>query len=441
MQRSWAKLHRWIVCCLSVVLLQASVAHAEEIQLARLSPTLQQQQLQPAAIESVMQQLDTRLQKYPKDYEASLLKAVLDFKAGRLQQALVELDQLLQKAPDFHLAHLIRGDLILSAVGTIDSIGQTPLLASLDNEKRTQLNLLREEARVRIWALFDQMEKRALPKQILALGESVEKALLVEKSSNRLFVYQRDASSGQLKLVRDYYVSTGKLIGDKVEKGDLRTPEGVYFVTSWIAPDKLPTKYGVGAFPMNYPNELDRHMGRTGYGIWLHGTDDKFYSRPPRDSEGCVVLTNEDLTSLKAEVIPGITPVVITNTVEWISADEWQQQRASILGALEKWRSDWESMDVEKYLAHYADDFWSSTHDRHSWSTRKRRLAKQKTYQKVDLSDFSIFSYPHKQGINHELVVVRLHQKYASNNFSSDMYKRLYLAREADGWQIMYEGR
>jgi murein L,D-transpeptidase YafK len=59
--------------------------------------------------------------------------------------------------------------------------------------------------------------------------------------------------------------------------------------------DKLTDFYGSGAFPINYPNEWDRIRGRNGYGIWLHGTPRDTYSRPPRASDGCIVLSNEDL--------------------------------------------------------------------------------------------------------------------------------------------------
>ena len=248
--------------------------------------------------------------------------------------------------------------------------------------------------------------------------------------------------SGELfEEVNDYYITTGKLVGDKSVKGDLRTPEGVYFVTSWISPDKLPAKYGIGAFPVNYPNELDKHNGKTGYGIWLHGTDKGSYNRPPRDSEGCVVLTNIDLESLKSEIIPGLTPVVITNKVEWIDYASWQKERQSILQAVEDWRVDWESMNVNKYLSHYGKDFWSLSHNLKSWSARKRLLAKNKTYQSITLSELSVLVYPKKKNDKREIAVVRLQQNYKSNNFRSEMYKRLYLTKKDNDWKILYEGR
>ena len=422
-----------------------SVTVAEEIQLAKLSG-FDQKYLKSSStnkITSVLKKLEKRLRVYPKDHEAELLKSILYFKSGKLDLALGELDKLIKKVPDFQLAHLLKGDLLLSKFGNTNKLGQTTLLASiipnLANSKKQQLNLLREEAQQRLHALFNK--RNTFPRQILALGESVKKALLVDKSANRMYVFSRKESGDVFEEVNDYYITTGKLVGDKSVKGDLRTPEGVYFVTSWISPNKLPQKYGIGAFPVNYPNELDKHNGKTGYGIWLHGTDKGYYSRPPRDSEGCVVLTNIDLEALKSEIKPGLTPVVITEKVEWIDRTSWKQQQQAILQAVEDWRVDWESMNVNKYLSHYGQDFWSSSHNLKSWSARKRFLAKNKTYQSVELSDLSVLVYPQKIKDKNKIAVVRLRQNYKSNNFNSEIYKRLYLTKKDKGWKILYEGR
>lgn len=432
----------YIIFCLL-----SSVSFAEDMQLAKASHI---ENTSPSFFTtsenaSNFKKLETRLRSYPKDYEADLLKAILYFKSGKLDLALEEIDKLIKKVPDFQLAYLLKGDLLLSKFTDTNDLGQTTLLASivsqLDNNKKIQLNFLREEAQLRVRALLKKKKTKVLPRQILALGESVKKALLIDKSANRLYVYTRQESGALAEDINDYYITTGKLVGDKVAKGDLRTPEGVYFVTSWISPSKLPDKYGVGAFPVNYPNELDKRNGKTGYGIWLHGTDKGSYSRPPRDSEGCVVLTNIDLSALKSEIKPGVTPVVITNNVEWVDSTAWQQERNEIFQALESWRSDWESMNVNKYLSHYGKNFWSSTHNLKSWSARKRLLAKNKTYQSVSLSNLSVLVYPKDVEDEKQIAVVRLQQSYKSNNFKSEMYKRLYLTKNDNSWKILYEGR
>lgn len=425
----------------------SSFVHAEEIQLAKIS-SQDNKYLQPSSIsleKLVLNELETRLRLYPKDHEAEFLKAILYFKSGKLDLALEKLDELIQKVPDFQLAYLLKGDLLLSKFSDTNNLGQTTLLASivphLVNSKKQQLSLLREEAQIRIRALLSNKKRNLYPRQILALGKSVKKALLVDKRANRLYVFSRQESGDLFEEVTNYYITSGKLNGDKSIKGDLRTPEGVYFVTSWISPNKLPSKYGTGAFPVNYPNELDKHKGKTGYGIWLHGTDKGYYSRPPRDSEGCVVLTNIDLNKLKKDIKPGVTPVVITDNVEWIDRATWESERKSILQAVEDWRIDWESMNVNKYLSHYGKEFWSKSHNLKSWSTRKRNLAKNKTYQSVKFSDLSVLLYPKDIKNNKQIAVVRLLQDYKSNNFKSEMSKRLYLTKSNNSWKILYEGR
>ncbi|MDH5370072.1 MAG: hypothetical protein OEW99_08605, partial [Gammaproteobacteria bacterium] len=82
-----------------------------------------------------------------------------------------------------------------------------------------------------------------------------------------------------------------------------------------------------------------------------------------------------------------------------------------------------------------------ASHNLKSWSARKRFLAQNKTYQSVELSDLSILVYPKKIKNKNQIAVVRLRQNYKSNNFNSEIYKRLYLTKKDDDWKILYEGR
>jgi murein L,D-transpeptidase YafK len=240
--------------------------------------------------------------------------------------------------------------------------------------------------------------------------------------------------------VQDFYVSTGKARGNKSLSGDLRTPEGVYFITRHIPGEQLPDLYGVGAYPMNYPNEWDSRLGKTGYGIWLHGTEAAYYSRPPLDSEGCVVLPNIDLDAVAAYLHPGVTPIIVSDRVEWLERDAYLALREEVWGALEAWRTDWQSGDVERYLSHYDAQFWSGGHNLKSWQRRKRQVAQGKAWQRVALSGLSLFAYPRTAGNGREMMVVNLQQQYDSNNYQSEMKKRLYLVKADTGWRVLYEG-
>ena len=141
-------------------------------------------------------------------------------------------------------------------------------------------------------------------------------AIIADTGKSRLYIFQN--VGGTPRYVADYYISSGKNGSQKVKEGDKKTPIGVYFVTANVPREKLTDFYGRGAFPINYPNEWDKRHGRNGFGIWLHGTPSDTYSRPPRASDGCVVLANQDLDRIGATLQVGLTPVIISDDIEWV---------------------------------------------------------------------------------------------------------------------------
>jgi len=388
----------------------------------------------------MQKRLQQRIATDQQDYEAKLLSSIVAFQLGDTQHSIDELNQLSQQAPHFHLAHLVRADFLASRFGPTNNLGNSDLTAE-NKQIDQQLKALRHEAKMRIIANVEHPDSGMVPLQLLNLSHKVQTALVVDKSRHRLYLFKRESTNAPAKLIRDFYVSTGREPGNKSVEGDLRTPEGIYFITSWIPDNELPEKYGIGAFPTNYPNTLDRKLGKTGDGIWLHGTDRIYYSRPPLDSEGCVVLSNLDLNKIKHLIEPGQTPMVITDKIEWVDEQQWNQVRSQVLKSIERWRQDWESLDVDRYLSHYAKEFWSGGHDIQSWRQYKSRIAKQKTYQKVDLSELSLFYYPQQASDGKPMVVAKFVQKYQSNNYQGEVNKRIYLGKEADRWRILYEGR
>ena len=97
-------------------------------------------------------------------------------------------------------------------------------------------------------------------------------------------VYENNG--GQLKEVANFYASIGVAGFKKLREGDQKTPVGVYRITGFIPGRKLHERYGSGALPIDYPNELDQFYERTGDGIWVHGTEPGFVNRAPRASDG-----------------------------------------------------------------------------------------------------------------------------------------------------------
>jgi murein L,D-transpeptidase YafK len=365
-------------------------------------------------------------QPSPEDRLSTVFQAI---EANRLEEALKRVDALIRDHPNFRLAHLVRGDLLLARAQPLQTFGNVG--KNLAPEK---VDGLRAEALARLHGVRQRPAEDRLPRQLLQLHPGQKHALLVDSRRSRLYVFAN--AEGRPRLVADFYVTLGKNGIDKAREGDQKTPLGVYHVTANLPRKKLTDFYGSGAFPINYPNEWDRRMGRNGHGIWLHGVPSDVYSRPPRASDGCIVLANADLDSVARFVQVGLTPVIIADEIEWADARAVEAERSSLAAALEQWRADWQSRDTEKYLSHYSPRFSSGTQDLAAWSAHKQKVNAGRKWIKVGVSRVSMFRYPRER----DFVVVAFEQDYRSDGLSNLMRKRQYWVKEGARWKILYEG-
>jgi murein L,D-transpeptidase YafK len=362
----------------------------------------------------------------PEDRLSRVFEAI---EANRLDDALKRVDALIREHPNFRLAHLVRGDLLLARSRPLQTFGN--VAKTVPGEK---IDGLREEALARLRALRQRPGEDRLPRYVLQLHHEQKHALVVDSRRSRLYVFAN--AQGRPRLVADYYVTLGKNGVEKTRQGDQKTPVGVYHVTANLPRKKLTDFYGAGAFPINYPNEWDRRQGRNGYGIWLHGVPSDVYSRPPRASDGCIVLANPDLESVGRHVQVGLTPVIIADEVEWSDAGAIEAERSALAALFEQWRADWQSRDTERYLAHYSARFASAGQDYAGWAAHKRKVNSTKGWIKVGASRVAMFRYPRER----DFVVVTFDQDYRSDSLSNVMRKRQYWVKEGAQWKIIYEG-
>lgn len=355
-------------------------------------------------------------------------KVFEEIENNRLDQALNHIEVLLRAKPNFRLAYLIQGDLLLARGRALKTFGNAP------NGPSERLDGLRAEALARLQAYRERPSQDRVPRYLMQMREDQRYAIVVDNKRSRLYLYQNE--NGRPRFVADYYISTGKRGGEKTREGDEKTPVGVYHVTASLPRNKLSDFYGSGAFPISYPNVWDKRHGRNGHGIWLHGTPSDTYSRAPRASNGCVVLANADLDALANKLQIGLTPVIISEQVEWLSLDNWNAERNALNAEIERWRGDWESLDTERYLTHYSKRFSADRENYSDWVRHKRQVNSGKSWVKLNLSNFSMFRDPGKD----ELVIVTFDQNYRSNNLSNTMKKRQYWTKEGGKWRVIYEG-
>lgn len=367
--------------------------------------------------------------------EVLLARTLAEIRNNRMDSALTEIDRVLGAYPNFRLAHLIKGDLLLARARPISAFG------NVSDAPQALLDDLRDEARVRVVRAHAERPTAQVPRYVVQMPPEQRHALVVDTAKSTLYVFEN--RDGEARYVTDYYVTIGKQGMDKHREGDNKTPLGVYYVTGSITREQLNAsfgkqagEYGVGALPISYPNEWDRRAGRSGHGIWLHGVPFDTYSRPPRASNGCVALTNEDFMALSKNVQVGVTPVIIANGIEWSNPDEMRALRADLGRAFEKWRSDWESLNTANYLGNYSPQFASGTQNYTAWADYKREVNSAKTWIKVRLDNVSMFFYPGAD----DLAVVTYEQNYASSNISGQTRRRQYWKKESGTWKILYEG-
>jgi murein L,D-transpeptidase YafK len=362
----------------------------------------------------------------PEDRLSNVFRAL---EANQPDEALKRVDALIRDHPNFRLAHLVRGDLLLARAHPLQTFGNVG--KNLAPEK---VDGLRAEALARLHGLRERPAQDRVPRQLLQLNPEQKHALVVDSKRSRVYVFAN--AEGRARLVADYYVTLGKNGIDKTREGDQKTPVGVYHVTANLPRKKLSDFYGSGAFPINYPNEWDRRKGRKGSGIWLHGVPSDLYSRPPRASDGCIVLANTDLDSLARYLQVGLTPVIIADEIDWADGAAVEADRKSLGAAIEQWRADWQSRDTEKYLAHYSAKFSAPRQDLAAWSAHKRKVNAGKQWIKLGVARVSMFSYPRER----DFVVVTFEQDYRSDRLSNVMRKRQYWVKEGARWRILYEG-
>lgn len=273
-----------------------------------------------------------------------------------------------------------------------------------------------------------------LPAYLLEMPDSVSDILIANAETATMHRFVR---SGGRIIERDQrYMSIGQNGAGKQRAWDKKTPLGVYFITERLDTSKLDDKYGVAAFPLDYPNAWDRHNQRTGDGIWLHGVDRKNPKRPPLDTDGCLALPNEEIMRLADELEPLVTPIIVAREMTWASADELESMRLEFRLALDIWRQSLADGDLMTYLSMYADEFRYRNMDRADWSSYRLSVFEARQLEGVTLDDVMLLADPEAA----DLYLSRFTQVLMTDSGPVKTTKRLYWRRSAvNTWQIVAE--
>jgi murein L,D-transpeptidase YafK len=271
--------------------------------------------------------------------------------------------------------------------------------------------------------------------------------LVANKAVKTMYLLQQQKSIWQV--VREYSIAIGEQEGRKRSAGDRRTPEGYYFIVGRKERSQLAVKYGPLAYILNYPNTADRNAGRTGQGIWIHGTDPDSL---PLETRGCIEMENSALEDLSTLLKSGIgTPVVIVNdsvltdptsipdyTVcenrRQTILQEYQQAGTQFAFLVVAWKSAWEKKDINNYETFYDTvQFQSQGLNWSSWKERKLR-----TFDLYDTIAISVENIIVTDFTDSE-TTVKFFQTYKTNLNRIENAKRLTFEKIDDSWRIVLE--
>ena len=183
---------------------------------------------------------------------------------------------------------------------------------------------------------------------------------------------------------------------------------------------------------LNYPNAMDRTEGKTGGGIWLHGTDlpEFIYY----DTRGCVRYNNEELLELVQFIVIGQTLVFIQEKIVYRPVEQIIELGKSFPDVLSEWMESWKNLDLDNYINFYHKDFrnYQMNLDLNGWKNYKKDLFNSTDSIEVKSSDVT---YLYKN----DHLLIRFKQQYSSDNYSDEGIKKLLLTRENNRWQILRE--
>ncbi len=266
-----------------------------------------------------------------------------------------------------------------------------------------------------------------LPAYLLQLPDSVPDIYVADAEAATLYRYTRTEEG--LRLVEGTYMSIGENGAGKEREWDRKTPLGIYFVVDRLDTSRMHEKYGVMAFPLDYPNVRDRHAGRSGNGIWVHGVPPGGQRRAAFDTDGCLALPNEDLARLEHTFVPAETAVIVTRGIRRAPEEDRLRITRELRDAVAQWANALAKKDPSDYLALYSKTFTYRGLSHGEWESFRIRGFSERGPAQVSIGDLLLLAEPDAPGV----YLSRFRQRVLTDLTESETVKRLYWRRDADG--------
>lgn len=268
-------------------------------------------------------------------------------------------------------------------------------------------------------------------------GINAEKKEVVLVDKNLKMMYVAVLEGDNMNVVKEFPILTGRVDGDKLKRGDEKTPEGVYYVLSYSSGEELVKRYGnyaliygAGSFPLNYPNIVDKIRRKTGGGIWIHGTKpdlDKRYT------QGCVALNNTDFMNMYKNVKVG-TPVIIAENLTYSDNGSYEDNRENLYSLLDNYTNAWKNNNKELFKSMFHKDFMTPNSVKSGrYVANKLRLMDR--FPEKDIENYNTKIFMKDNGY----VLFDTDQFYCAENLSTYTNKRYYFASDNGALKLISE--
>ena len=370
---------------------------------------------------------------YGNNYQADnienlLIKSLYEISEGELSDALITINEIIKQKPNFKLAHLIRGDIYQAYAHGISDFG------SSSNISKEKIDDLKDEAKKRIEShLHNGTDIIKSPR--ITLAQSINNLIYVDTSKSRLYLFE--IKNHTLIKIFDEYASIGKNGSGKNLEGDKKTPLGVYTLGGKIT-QPLSDFYGDGAFPIDYPNVYDKLLNKTGHGIWIHGTPKDTYSRAPKSSDGCIVISNENLNILESILKDKNTKVIVSKLSydQYFATENKIDNHNTFMSYFESWINNWTLQNYSAYIAFYDSNarYNSKTFD--IWSSKKKMVFENTNDVQIAIDNLTIIDYPEEEDY---VKYVEFTQTYNSDLLKQTSQKKQIWRKFNNEWKIISE--
>jgi len=293
-------------------------------------------------------------------------------------------------------------------------------------------------------------------------------------------------------LTKEWSLLYGRQEGNKKKKGDMKTPEGNYWVKNILPGPNVGSLYGALIFTLNYPNKKDYKEGNTGGGIWIHGNE---FGTELQTTRGCIKLSNKSILEMFSYVKSSIPVMILSGKnnrikpeqqeLAWIEREYGRHVYTSlkpyrdtgrqftleeietiaqnfvireekfftehparelndkeiteIMQSIEEWKNAWSEREFSDYALSYHRDFKSrSGTDKKSYLSRKKGILSVQDSIRIQLEGIEI------KPIKDSSASVKFSQHYKSYksgqiSHASVTQKDLWLKKTDGKWLIIKE--